>query len=145
MGMYDPTLVEPMRAELRERGVTELTTPAEVESFARGEGVRIIFVNSVCGCAAGCARPGLIQAIAAGLPAERTGTVFAGMDIEAVSTARALWSDWPPSSPQFGILRDGKAVAVVQRHEVETSDAQAIGETLLKAYEHFNSTQGSRS
>ncbi len=134
MGMYDPQLVEPMRLELRDLGVVELFTSSDVDAFVSQGGVQAIFVNSVCGCAAGGARPGLAQAIASGLDPSKIATVFAGMDVEAVEQARKLWSDWPASSPQFGILCDGKALGVIQRHEIETSGATEIAQSLAGAF-----------
>ena len=134
MAMYDPQLVEPMRVELRDLGVVELITSSDVDAFVSQGGVQAIFVNSVCGCAAGGARPGLAQAIEAGLDPSKIGMVFAGMETEAVEQARKLWSDWPPSSPQFGILRDGKALGVIQRHEIETSGAAEIAQSLTGAF-----------
>ena len=109
--MYDPIMVQPMRDEAKEIGFTELYTPDEVKNELGKEGTTFVFVNSVCGCAAGKARPGLAAAIdwakQNNYMPDRLVTVFAGMEKDAVNEARSFFGDYPPSSPQMAMLKDG--------------------------------------
>ncbi len=132
--MYDPVMVKPMREEVTRLGVEELATAESVEQFLAREGTQMIFVNSVCGCAAGAARPGLALALDGELKPDHMGTVFAGNDAEATARARESWGDWPPSSPQIGLLRDGTPFAVIQRHEIETASPVDLANTLQAAF-----------
>jgi putative YphP/YqiW family bacilliredoxin len=137
---YDPVLVQPMREELTTIGVTELTTPAEVETFMAQAGTKLVVVNSVCGCAAGQARQGLALALqhaaseGAGKP-DHVGTVFAGQDLEATEKARSYMADVPPSSPSFGLFRDQELVAFVPRHAIENAPAQKVAFDLVSIFD----------
>ena len=130
--MYDPALVQPMRDEVTRLGVAELRTPAEVDQAVLKKGTALIFVNSVCGCAAAGARPGLALALMHKNRPEHLYTVFAGMEREAVARAREYFKPYQPSSPQIAIIKDGKIVHMVQRHDIEGRDPQAIAQGLAK-------------
>ncbi|HLT23830.1 MAG TPA: BrxA/BrxB family bacilliredoxin [Ignavibacteria bacterium] len=129
--MYDPIMVKPMREEAVSIGFKELLTPEEVKEEIEKEGTAFVFVNSVCGCAAGQARPGLNMAIKwakeNNVMPDRLLTVFAGMEKEAVETARSYFTGYPPSSPQMALLKDGKLVGMIERLQVENNDALAVG------------------
>lgn len=139
--MYDPALVQPMRDEVTRLGVAELRTPAEVDQAVLKKGTALIFVNSVCGCAAAGARPGLALALMHKNRPEHLYTVFAGMEREAVARAREYFKPYQPSSPQIAIIKDGKIVHMVQRHDIEGRDPQAIAQGLAKVFdEHCKKT-----
>lgn len=129
--MYDPIMVKPMRDEAVEIGFKELLTPDEVKEELSKEGTTFVFVNSVCGCAAGQARPGLAMAIKwakeNNVMPDRLVTVFAGMEKEAVEEARSFFTGYAPSSPQMAMLKDGKLVGMIERMQVENNDALAVG------------------
>lgn len=134
---YPPEMVEPMRRELTDIGVKELRTPEEVDAVLQpGQGTVLLFVNSVCGCAAGSARPGLAQALsqASAVP-DRVTTVFAGVDTEATARARSYFGEYPPSSPQVALFRDGKLAHLVQRHQIEGRSADLVAAALQSALE----------
>jgi bacilliredoxin len=133
---YPEYLVAPMREELTSLGVKELRTAEAVDRAVQNTpGTLMIVVNSVCGCAAGKARPGIAMAL---LQNERkpqhVGTVFAGADIEATDRAREYMAPYPPSSPSVAIFRDGKLVFMMQRRDIETRDAVAIASHLKAAF-----------
>jgi putative YphP/YqiW family bacilliredoxin len=132
---YPEPFIAPMRAELAQLGVEELRTPADVDAAAGRPGVTMIVVNSICGCAAGKARPGVALALRHDRKPDRVGTVFAGADIEATDRARQLFAPYPPSSPSIGILRDGKLVFMLQRSEIENRDAMQIAQKLTEAFD----------
>lgn len=132
--LYDPTLVQPMRDELTAVGVQELTTPEQVDKAMAQPGTTLVFVNSVCGCAAGSARPGLRLALQHSVQPDRVVSVFAGMDREAVDRARSYFLGYPPSSPQIALLRDGKVVHMIPRHHIEGRSAAMIAEHLADAF-----------
>ncbi|MEM7167687.1 MAG: BrxA/BrxB family bacilliredoxin [Planctomycetota bacterium] len=133
---YDPVLVQPMREELTRIGVEDLTTPEAVDSFLdAGSETRFLVVNSVCGCAAGGARPAVSIALQNDNTPTRSGTVFAGQDLEAVAKARSAFADIPPSSPCFALFKDGKVVHFVPRHMIEGRDAQSIAFDLVQAFD----------
>lgn len=132
---YDPVLVQPMREELTRIGVEELTTAAAVEQFLSGDETRFVVVNSVCGCAAGGARPAVNIALQHETKPARVGTVFAGQDVEATAAARAAFADIPPSSPCFALFKGGKVVHFVPRHMIEGRDAQSIAFDLVQAFD----------
>jgi len=139
--MYDPRMVQPMRDEVTSLGVKELRTPEEVESALRGEGAKgttLVFVNSVCGCAAGNARPALRMTMEKRKP-DHAYTVFAGQDPEATARARAFFEGQPPSSPAFALLRDGKVVGMLHRHDIEGRMAHEISADIVEAVEKFAS------
>ena len=133
--MYDPVMVQPMREEVTRLGVKELKTPAEVDSAVKNPGTTLVIVNSVCGCAAAGARPGLTLALRHATKPQQVVTVFAGMEREAVARAREYFKPYQPSSPQMGLLKDGKLVFMLQRHDIEGRDPQAIAQTLAKAFD----------
>jgi putative YphP/YqiW family bacilliredoxin len=135
--MYDPALVAPMARELVELGVSELKTPEAVESFLEGEGrsgTSLLVVNSVCGCAAGMARPAVRLALENDKRPDRAVTVFAGVDKEATERARAAMADFPPSSPSFALFKDGEVVHFVPRHQIEGHDAVTVANNLVAAF-----------
>jgi len=133
--MYDPELVQPMREEVTSLGVKELRTPAEVEEAVTQPGTTLVFVNSVCGCAAGGARPGLRMSLMSEKKPDRMVTVFAGMETDATAKAREYFKPYQPSSPQIALLKDGQVVAMLQRHDIEGKDPAVIGRELAAAYE----------
>jgi putative YphP/YqiW family bacilliredoxin len=133
--MYDPQMTQPMRDELTRIGVTELRTPAEVEAFLAGPtGTALVIVNSVCGCAAGMARPGLKMALSGEIKPDRVGSVFAGVDREATARARAFFDQLSASSPSFALFKDGKCVHFVPRHQIEGRDAASLAAELSAAF-----------
>ncbi|NRA39492.1 MAG: BrxA/BrxB family bacilliredoxin [Planctomycetes bacterium] len=133
--MYPPQLTQPMREELSTAGVTELTTAQEVDEAVAKGGSCLIYINSVCGCAAGSARPGLIHAKqnAAKTP-DQICTVFAGVDGEAVAQARGHFAEYPASSPSAALLVDGEVVWMLHRHQIEGRHAGEIAEALTAAW-----------
>lgn len=126
-----------MRAELTRLGVRELRTSADVDAAVAASGVTMIVVNSVCGCAAGKARPGVALALHHGRRPDLVGTVFAGADLDATDRARGYFAPFPPSSPSIGLLRDGKLVFMLQRSDIENRDAKQIAERLTAAFDQF--------
>ena len=136
--MYPEQLVLPMKAELTSVGFEELTTPDAVDhAIKNSKGTVLVVINSVCGCAAGAARPGVKMAVAQGKRPDKLTTVFAGFDTEAVSQARKYMLPYPPSSPSIALFKDGKLVHVVERHHIEGKPAQLIAENLKAAFEEF--------
>ena len=125
----------PMREELTKAGVQELRTAAEVDKAVTAPGTTMIVVNSVCGCAAGRMRPAVRLAMQHGTRPDHVYTVFAGQDKDATERARSFFTGYPPSSPSIAILRDGKPVYMMQRHQIETRDAAAIAADLKAAFE----------
>ena len=132
---YPEPFIAPMRAELTRLGMRELRTPADVEDVARTQGTVMIVVNSVCGCAAGKARPGIAVALQHARRPDLVATVFAGADIEATTRARELFAPYPPSSPSVGLLKDGKLVFMMERRDIENRDAAAIAASLTAAFD----------
>jgi len=128
-------MIQPFRDELTEAGFTELHTAAEVDAVVAEKGTTLVVVNSVCGCAAGQARPGVALAVKHPRRPERLVTVFAGQDLEATARARSDFTGASPSSPSIGILRDGKLVYLLQRHEIQMMDARAVAAALGAAFE----------
>jgi putative YphP/YqiW family bacilliredoxin len=124
-----------MRAELTRLGVRELRTAAEVDDAVSTRGTVMIVVNSVCGCAAGKARPGIGQALQHERRPDLVGTVFAGADIEATERAREYFQPYAPSSPSVGLLRDGKLVFMLERRDIENRDAASIAQRLAAAFD----------
>lgn len=132
--MYDPIAVQPLRDELTGAGFSELRTPRDVDAALSAKGTLLVAVNSVCGCAAGQARPGL--ALAAKHPkAPKLLTVFAGVDVEATARARAYFTGYPPSSPSIAILHDGRLVFMLERREIQQMDATRVAAALEDAFE----------
>lgn len=137
--MYPEALVAPMRKELTDVGFEELKTPQEVDNALEStEGVSLLVINSVCGCAAGAARPGIKWAINhSDKKPSKLYTVFAGVDRDAVEQARTYTLPYPPSSPAVAVFKDGKLVHFVERHQIEGNTAEAIGSHLQKVFQHF--------
>jgi putative YphP/YqiW family bacilliredoxin len=135
---YNPALVAPMRAEVTRLGVKELTNAAEVDA-ALGDhrGSMLVFVNSVCGCAAGNARPALALALKHAVVPQEIVTVFAGQDLEAAARARQYFGEYQPSSPSMALLRDGEVVHFVHRHQIEGRSPQSIAADLTAAFDKF--------
>jgi putative YphP/YqiW family bacilliredoxin len=140
--MYDPTAVEPMREELRRVGVKELRTPEDVDAALKESGTTLVVVNSVCGCAAGNARPGVMIALQHGVIPDRITTVFAGQDRPATERARAYMKEIPPSSPCIALFKDGEAVHCLQRMHIENQTAQQVAASLIGAFEEHCKAQG---
>ena len=135
---YDPILVQPMREELVRAGVQELRTAADVDAFmANKTGTTMIVVNSVCGCAAGQARPGVRLALQHGSKPDRIATVFAGQDVDATAQARSFFSQFPPSSPSIALFKDGEVVHFVPRHAIEGRDALNLANNLAAAFDKY--------
>ncbi|MBK7644540.1 MAG: BrxA/BrxB family bacilliredoxin [Planctomycetes bacterium] len=136
--MYDPDLVKPMREEVTSLGASELLTPADVDKVVAQPGTTLIFVNSVCGCAAGGARPALrLSMMNKGKKPDRVVTVFAGMETAAVERAREFFKPYRPSSPQIALMKDGKLVKMIQRQDIEGRQPQQIAETLAASFNEF--------
>ncbi|MEY4919114.1 MAG: hypothetical protein RLZZ431_296 [Bacteroidota bacterium] len=138
--MYPEEFVLPMKAELVDNGFEDLTTAAEVENAVKQEGTTLIVINSVCGCAAGACRPGVLMAVAnATQKPDRITTSFAGFDIEAINKVRELHLPYPPSSPAILLFKDGQLVNMVERHQIEGRPAQVIAQHLISVFqEHCN-------
>ncbi|MCW5908957.1 MAG: BrxA/BrxB family bacilliredoxin [Chitinophagales bacterium] len=137
--MYPAELVAPMKADLTSVGFEELLTPADVDiALTQTQGTVFLVFNSVCGCAAGAARPAIKMAVknSAKLPAKMV-TAFAGVDREAVNKAREYTMPYPPSSPSMALFKDGKLVHFVERHQIEGNSAETIAAHLQKVFEHF--------
>jgi len=133
--MYPEELIAPMRAELANSGYTETKTAEEVNSAINAEGTTFVVVNSVCGCAAGSARPAAMAVAKSEVKPDRMITVFAGNDVDAVNEARKLMMPFPPSSPSMALFKDGELVHMVERHHIEGRTAQMIASNLLGAFE----------
>lgn len=133
--MYDPQMVQPMRDELTTLGVKELQTPADVDVAMKTEGTTLVFVNSVCGCAAGSARPGLRLAMLSDKKPGQVVTVFAGMETEATARAREYFKPYRPSSPQIALMKDGQLVKMIGRQDIEGKQPDAIAAVLTAAFD----------
>jgi putative YphP/YqiW family bacilliredoxin len=139
---YNPALVAPMREEMVRMGAKELTTVSEVDAeLGDQRGTTLVFVNSVCGCAAGNARPALRLALEHNVRPARIVTVFAGQDLEATARARQYFSDYQPSSPSMALFRDGEVVHFVHRHQIEGRSPQVIAGELTSAFEKYCGVQ----
>src|SRR3954469_20386301 len=136
---YNAALVAPMREEMVRMGAQELTTVPEVDAaLGDQKGSMLVFINSVCGCAAGNARPALRLALQHGVRPQQVVTVFAGQDVDATARARQYFSDYQPSSPSVALLRDGEVVHFVHRYQIEGRPPQAIAADLTAAFDrHF--------
>ncbi len=135
--MYPEFMIAPMREELTRAGVEEARTAAAVDAAVTSPGTTLVVVNSVCGCAAGKARPGVIQALAHPRRPDRAITVFAGADVDATDRARGYLAPYPPSSPSVGLLRDGKLVFMLERRMIEGQSAPQIAQALSSAFDQF--------
>ena len=133
---YNPALVTPMREEMTRMGARELTTAADVDgALGDQRGTMLVFVNSVCGCAAGNARPALKLALQHAVRPSQVVTVFAGQDLDATARARQYFADYQPSSPSMALLRDGEVVHFVHRHQIEGRAPQAVAADLMAAFD----------
>ena len=138
--MYPEEIVITMKAELVDNGFEDLTTAQEVNDAVKIEGTTLVVINSVCGCAAGACRPGVVMAIANAIQKpDRITTTFAGFDLEAVNKVRELHLPYPPSSPAIALFKDGQLVSMVERHQIEGRPAQVIAQHLITLFqEHCN-------
>ena len=138
---YPEEFIAPMRAELANAGVRELRSPSDVETALASSGPVMIVVNSICGCAAGKARPGIVMALQHDRKPDLVTTVFAGADLDATARAREAFLPYPPSSPSVALLRDGKLLYMLERRQIETRDARSIADMLKQAFdEHCQMT-----
>ena len=135
--MYPEELVKPMRQELVDAGFKELYTAKEVEEAISKKGTTLVMVNSVCGCAAGTARPGAIASLQLEKRPDHLTTVFAGVDVESTSRAREMMVPFPPSSPSIALFKDGELVHMLERHHIEGRSAEIIAANLSMAFDHF--------
>ena len=135
--MYPEELVKPMRDELTNVGLAELHNAQEVEQALNKKGTTLIMVNSVCGCAAGTARPGVIMSLKNEVKPNQLTTVFAGVDAEATAKARDKMIPFPPSSPSIALFKDGELVHMLERHHIEGRPAEMIAQNLQEAYKEF--------
>jgi len=136
--MYPAEIVLPMKAELTENGFEDLTSATLVDTAIQTEGTVLVVLNSVCGCAAGACRPGVLMAVnnANKLPT-RLATSFAGFDVEAVNKVREHLLPYPPSSPAIALFKDGQLVSMVERHQIEGRPAQVIAQHLISEFDKF--------
>ncbi|HEX4749593.1 MAG TPA: BrxA/BrxB family bacilliredoxin [Bryobacteraceae bacterium] len=138
---YPEQLIAIMRQDLTQYGVAETRTPEEVDRMLGPDsGTVLMITNSVCGCAAGKARPAVGMALQHGVRPDKTATVFAGADLEAVARLRELLPGVPPSSPSMAIFRDGKPVFVLHRHHIEPRQAPEIAQILTQAFDQYCAT-----
>lgn len=138
--MYPEEIVIPMKEELTDNGFSELLTPADVENQMAKEGTTLVMINSVCGCSAGTARPGVLMAVAnADKKPDFLTTSFAGFDVDAVKTLRQHLAPYPPSSPAIALFKNGQLVHFIERHQIEGRPAQMIAQNLIGAFDqHCN-------
>ncbi len=133
---YPEIMIRPMREELTRLGFEELRTPEAVdETIQKTEGTVMVVVNSICGCAAGKARPGVALALQHSVRPDKVATVFAGADIEATERARNYFTGYPPSSPSVALLKDGKLVYMMERYQIEGKGPSQIAQELTRAFD----------
>ena len=136
--MYPQEIVQPMKEELTENGFKELLSGQEVEAQLAEKGTTLVMINSVCGCSAGTARPGVLMAVAnATIKPDHLTTAFAGYDMEAVQTLRQHMMPYPPSSPAIALFKDGELVHFIERHQIEGRPAQMIAHSLIAAFNEY--------
>ena len=136
--MYPEEIVVPMKEELTDHGFTELLTASEVDSQLSKEGTTLVMINSVCGCSAGSARPGVILAVLnSDKKPDHLTTTFAGFDIDAVRKLREHLLPYPPSSPAIALFKNGQLVHFIERHQIEGRPAQMIANNLINAFEQY--------
>ena len=136
--MYPQEIVIPMKEELTDNGFTELLTASDVENQLSREGTTLVMINSVCGCSAGSARPGVLMAVAnAKEKPDYITTSFAGFDIDAVKTLRQHLLPYPPSSPAIALFKNGQLVHFIERHQIEGRSAQIIAHNLIGAFAEY--------
>jgi putative YphP/YqiW family bacilliredoxin len=139
---YPEEFIRPMRQELTQLGVQETRTPEEVDAMlGQHSGTVMMVINSMCGCAAGRARPGVALSLQHATLPDKVATVFAGGDLEATARVREYLKDYLPSSPSVALFRDGKPVFMLQRHEIENRDAADIAKSLTEAFDQFCARQ----
>jgi len=140
---YHEMMVKPMREEVTRSGVQELRSVGDVDAaLGPGAGTVMVFVNSVCGCAAGGARPALALALQHAVRPQHLYTVFAGQDLDATARARSYFADYQPSSPSVALLRDGEVVHFVHRHEIEGRPPAMLAANLIAAFDRYCSPEG---
>ncbi|MGH9452146.1 MAG: BrxA/BrxB family bacilliredoxin [Terriglobia bacterium] len=136
--MYPEEMVQPMREELTRIGFREMRTAEEVDALLGGaKGTTLLVVNSICGCAAGKARPAVAMALEHAVRPKTLAAVFAGQDTDATAQARSYLAGYPPSSPSIALLQDSKAVFMLERHQIEGRPAEAIADDLVAAFDRF--------
>lgn len=135
--MYPAEIVLPMKEQLTSNGFEDLTTPEQVETAINQPGTTLVMVNSVCGCAAGAARPGVVYSLTGDKKPDHLVTAFAGFDTDAVNEARKLLAPFPPSSPCIALFKDGELVHMLERHHIEGNPAGAIAANLQAAYNEY--------
>lgn len=135
--MYPEDLVMPMKAELTDKGFQDLTTAESVDAAVKQSGTTLVVINSVCGCAAGAARPGVVFSLTGDKKPDHLTTAFAGFDVDAVNEARKLMAPFPPSSPCVALFKDGELVHMLERHHIEGNPAGAIAANLQAAYNDY--------
>jgi putative YphP/YqiW family bacilliredoxin len=140
--LYDPEAVRPMWEELAQCGVTPLKTASDVDAVLEKPGTALIVVNSICGCAAGGARPGVTQALQAPVIPDQLTTVFAGVDMEATQRARERMPEIAPSSPSVGLFKDGVLVYALERRHIERMAPEQIAGELAQAFEQHCTRKG---
>ena len=132
---YSELMIRPFREELTRVGIEETRTPEQVEAALETDGTVMVVVNSVCGCAAGKARPGIAKALQSETLPDKVVTVFAGADIEATELARSYFAPYPPSSPQIALMRDKKVLFMLERHQIQDRTADQIAAELAAAFQ----------
>jgi putative YphP/YqiW family bacilliredoxin len=133
---YSELMIRPMREELTRIGVEELRTPDDVKkTIEDSKGTVMVVVNSICGCAAGKARPGIARALQHSVRPDKVGTVFAGADIEATEKARSYFTGYEPSSPSIALMKDGQIVYMMERRQIEGKDASQVASELIQAFD----------
>ena len=135
--MYPEEIVKPMREELTLNGFKELFSPQDVDDVLSKEGTTLVVVNSICGCAAANARPGVIKSLSNEKTPDQLATVFAGVDKEATDAARSKMIPFPPSSPSIALFKDGELIHMIERHHIEGRPADLISQNLKGAYNQF--------
>ncbi|SEV87492.1 putative bacilliredoxin, YphP/YqiW family [Chitinophaga sp. YR573] len=134
---YSPLLIKPFREELTSLGVQELLKPEDVDTIMKMSGTTLIVINSVCGCAAGMARPGVRIALEQEKKPDRIATIFAGQDLEATARFRSHIADIPPSSPSIALFKDNELVYFIPKHRIEGRDARALAADLVSIFEEY--------
>lgn len=136
--MYPAQIVIPMKEELTDNGFEEMMTPESVDTQIAQKGTTLVMINSVCGCSAGSARPGVLMAVHnANKKPDHLATSFAGFDVEAVNKLREHLLPYPPSSPAIALFKDGSLVHFIERHQIEGRPAQMIAQNLISAFEEY--------
>lgn len=133
--MYPAEIVMPMKGELTNVGFEDITTAEDVTNAINSQGTVLMVINSVCGCAAGAARPGVVASLSADKTPSKLCTVFAGFDVDAVKKVREHLLPYPPSSPSVALFKDGTLVHMLERHNIEGHSAQMIAQNLMAAYQ----------